>query len=321
MKKTFKKLTSFALALAMMLAVVPSLVDAANVSGASDNMTRQKVSELSDHTITFTPLTDSAGPTTVTFPADFDVSGVTGGTAAGQVVTIPGALTAATEVSFTLGNIENPGTPGNQVIAIDTGEDTGEITVPILADDQIQVNARVNQILFFDVRDTLGGANDNNTVGFGDLNAAVARFATDDEAGSDTEVASSQLEAGTNAAGGYIIDVTGETLTAMDGSGVVIGGLFTPTPTPAAGTEAFGIQVAQTQASTDTTPGSSNGVVAADYDGTYHLPDTTATDLLVTNAGPASNEIYDVNYLANISTLTPAGNYTTALTFTMTGKF
>lgn len=320
MNKTFKKLTSFALAFAMMLAAAPT-VFAANVSVASDNMTRQKASTVaepivSDHVITFTPLADSAGPTTVTFPSGFDVAGATGGAVAGQIVTVTGPVTAGTPVSFTIANVVNPTTPGNQVISISTGVDTGEITVPIIADDQIQITARVNQILFFDVRDGLTGATDN-TVGFGDLDASTVRYATDDASGTTTEGASSQLEAGTNAAGGYIIDVTGETLTSMDALATPIAGLFTADAAPAAGTEAFGLQVAKTVAST----GTDQGVVAGDYLGTYHLPDTGATDLLATNPGPSSNETYDVNYVANVSSFTPAGNYTTVMTYTMTATF
>ena len=315
MKNTLNKLASVTLALAMVMAAAPS-VFAANVSVASDNMTRQKISETSDHVITFTPLTSGAGPTTVTFPAGFDLTGATGGTVAGQVVTVAGALTAATPVSFTIGNVVNPGTVANYAITLDTGVDTGEITVPIITDDQIQITAKVDQTLYFDVRDGITGAATDNTVQFGTLTAGAARYATDAGTGTTTPGAASELEAGTNAAGGYIIDVTGETLTSMDVSANTIDGLFTPAAS-AAGTEQFGINVAQTQAST----GATTGAVSADYATNYHLPDTATTETLVTNTGPSSNEIYDVTYLANISSLTPAGNYTTTLTYTMTANF
>ncbi len=325
MKKTINKITSFALAFAMMLTLMPSMVFAANVSAASDNMTRQKISETSDHVITFTPTTTDGGDVVITFDSDFDTSSGASGdgtfdTGAGTL-TITGGVTSGVAVTATVTGIGNPATPGNRVISIATGADTGEITVPIITDDQIQVTARVDQTLFFDVRDGTTGTADDNAVGFGTLDSGTVRYATDDGLGTTTEGASSELEAGTNASGGYIIDVTGETLVAMDGSGNDIDGLFTPTPTPAVGTEAFGISVAQTQASTDTVPGSSDGLVAADYSAQYHLPDSTATDVLVTNTGPAANEIYDINYVANISSLTPAGNYSTVLTYTMTANF
>jgi hypothetical protein len=326
MNKTFIKLTSFALALAMMLTLVPSLAFAANVSAASDNMTRQKISETSDHIITFTPVTSGEGPVVVTFPALFDVSSVTGEnvpgqvvSVAGQVVSVTGALVAATPYSFTLANIVNPGTAANYVIDIATGLDTGKITVPILADDQIQVTALVDQTLFFNVRDGIDGTFDDNEVQFGTLTSGAARYATDSGSGGTTAgLNASELEAGTNAPGGYIIDVTGETLTSTDGTNITIDPLETGA-TSIPGMEQFGINVTRTQVST----GGTAGIVNSDYGttDTYHLPTATTTETLVTNAGPASIEIYEVDYLANISALTPAGNYSAVLTFTMTASF
>ncbi|MCI5051337.1 MAG: hypothetical protein MRY57_03440 [Candidatus Pacebacteria bacterium] len=329
MKKTFNKIASFAVATAMVFGVNVVAANAANAANASDNMTRQKISEASDHVIQFDlPTALANGETiTITFPNganQFTGTAATGsagwaaGPGANQVTYTSTGDAADTTYNVTVTGLINPDTAGNQVIAIaaDNG-DTGEITVPIIADDQIQVTARVNQVLFFDVRDGITGTATNNTVGFGDLDSTNVRYATDDATGTTTEAASSELEAGTNAQGGYIIDVTGETLVAMDGSGNDIDGLFTPTAAPAAGTEAFGLKAAKTQAST----GTDQGTVTGDYDGTFHLPDSGVTDTLASNPGPSSNEIYDITYVANIDAFTPAGNYTTALTYTMTATF
>lgn len=317
MKNIFIKMAAFTTVFAMAMGFQFAL--AAAPQNASDNMTRQKVGELSDHVFTFTLPTVTLADATVTFPAGFDLSAAstTVGSIAGQVVTIPNAdFTAGTPLTFTVSDVENPGTAGNQSIAIATDLDSGSILIPIVTDDQIRITARVAQTLYFDVRDGTDGTADDNTVGFGDLTSANARYATDDATGTDSEAASSEFEVGTNAASGYSVDVRGETLTSMENPTDQIDALLTPAASTA-GTEQFGIQIARTQDST----GLTTGVVVADYATNYHLPDSGVAETVATNANPASNEIYDVNYLANIAALTPAGNYATTLTFTATANF
>lgn len=336
MKKTFNKFASFVLAGAMMLGAMP--VFAAAPQNASDNMTRQKVSETSEHAITFDLPTElpSAGTITVTFPAAFTGTPATTSpnwAFAGNVATYTAPAIQAAGTTFTLNvtDLVNPAAVGNQVIAISASNgDVGEITVPIIADDQIVVTAKVDQVLFFDVRDGSGVANTatDNAVGFASLTSGAVRYATDDGTGSAAAGPSSQFEIGTNASNGYFVDVTGDTLRSMESATDVIDPLLTPAAAPAAGTEAFGIEVSLTTASAPTAadlvsnPALVSGVVDADYDGVYHHPGVAnEVDLVASNVGPATNELYDVEYLANISPLTEAGNYATTFTFTATARY
>lgn len=326
MKNTFTKLTAFAVVATMALGFNIAL--AAAPQNASDNMTRQKAGELSDHVLTFTLPSATGANAVITFPGDFDLTAAaaTGGTldTGAGTITVTGPFTAGQIVTVTVTDVENPASAGNQSIAIATDLDTGSILVPIVADDQIRVTARVAQTLYFDVRDGVGTSNTatDNVVGFGDLEATNVNYATDDANGIETTpTTSSQFEAGTNAPSGYFVDVMGDTLTSMQNPTDKIDGLTAPTPAPVAGTESFGLKLVQTQKSSDTVPGSSDGTIAAPY-AMYNLPASpTVAEVVVTNTAPSANEIYDIEYIANIASLTPAGDYATTLTYTMTANF
>jgi hypothetical protein len=338
MNKTFKQLTSFALAFAMMLTLVTPAFAAAP-QNASDNMTRQKISEASDHVITFTLPTALAASGTIdlTFPVGFTGTAATvstdwaaNGSNAVQYTSAAGDA-AATVYSVTVTGMINPVGAGNQVITIASSNlDAGEITVPIVLDDQIVVTAKVDQTLFFDVRDGSGTPNTatDNAVQFGSLTSGAVRYGTDAGTGSATAGAASQFEIGTNATNGYFVDVTGDTLRSFEDISVVIDPLLTPAAAPAFGTEAFGIEISLTTASAPTAadlvsnPTLTSGVVDVDYDGLYHHPGVAnEVDVVATNVGPATNELYEVEYLANISPLTEAGNYATFFTFTATALY
>lgn len=336
MNTTLKQLTSFALAGAMVLTLAAP-VFAAAPQNASNNMTRQKISELADHAITFELPTElpSGGTVTVTLPGDFTM-GTTSSPdwlIAGNVATFTAPAIQAAGATYTLllEGVTNPAAPGNQVIAIAASNgDAGEITVPIIADDQIVVTAKVDQVLFFDVRDGSGVSNTatDNAVQFGSLTSGAARFATDAGTGAAAAAPASQFEIGTNASNGYFVDVTGDTLRSMEDPTAVIDPLETPAAAPAAGTEGFGIEVSLTTASAPTTadlasnPALVSGVVDVDYDDVYHHPGVAnEVDIVASNVGPATNELYDVEYIANISPLTAAGNYATTFTFTATARF
>lgn len=327
MNKTFNKLTSFALAGALMLTLAAPAFAAAP-QNASNNMTRQKGGEVSDHNFTFTMPTATTAGIDITFPVGFDTTSavVPGGvTQVGNVFTIAGPVTANQAFDITIEGIENPAYAGtvagaseNYEITIASDVDTGSVLVPIINDDQIVITARVAQTLQFDVRDGDGVANTatDNAVGFGDLEAGSTNFATDDAVGSNATAESSQFIAGTNAPGGYIVEVTGETLTSMQNPADQIDPVANGTAAPAAGTEAFGLSVAQEVASTNVA-----GVISADYLNSFALPATGTEDIIVTQNVPSSEEIYDVTYIANIAALTPAGDYATVMTYTMTAQF
>lgn len=334
MKQTFKKLASFAVAFAMVFGVNLLTAEAAALTVLSDNMSRQKISENSSHDMSFTiPNAIAAGGSIdITFP-NFDFTGIVSGdvTATGSptvtfsgtnntVVTLTyagGQAAGVIDVDIAATNAVNPSSAGNQVITVEvdtdndsTVDDSGEITVPVLDDDQIVVKAKVDQVLFFDVRDATGG-DDDNMVDFGTLTAGTLRYATDAAGGTGTPTASAELEAGTNASSGYTIAVEGTTLTSGSNT---IDAIATPTTTPSTAAEQFGFTVA-------TGAGSDHGTIDASYAGGNYFLDDGNVDQVVSRATPAAQSTYDITYVANALTSTPAGNYETALTYTMTANF
>ena len=315
MKKTFTKIVSGVLTLAIMGMYSP-FAFAAPVTGLSDDMTRQKISEASTHTVSFDTGTAmvASDTVTVTFPAAFTGTAATSSTDwafAGNVATYtaPGVVSAGTTLTLVATGLINPSSAGNQILTIGGTYDTGEITVPIITDDQIVVTAKVDQTLTFDVIDA---SDTDNAVGFGSLTTGAIRYANDAGTGNTSIEAggASLVQIGTNASGGYSIDVTGETLTSGTDT---IDALYTAAA-PTAGQEEFGI-TATIEAGTGTL------AVESDYDTTYHLPDSLATDLLASRTDPASADELGIQYVANIDAATEAGNYSTAITFTATANF
>lgn len=157
----------------------------------------------------------------------------------------------------------------------------------------------------FDISDT--------TIGFGPLTTSNARYATGDAAGSDTEVTAHTLTASSSAAGGYTITVEGPTLTSGGNTIDAIGDTNTAS---SAGTEQFGIKasvsgISYYDAVDDTYSGSGYG-----YDGT-----SGASVFATQSEGDGFTSTYSVQYIANMSTGTETGAYSTDLNYILTGNF
>jgi hypothetical protein len=247
-------------------------------------------------------------------------AGVWGAAVSGQVLTLTAPTNAAVGevptnacVRIRIGNhathqvagvnrITNP-TAGTYSIDIaGTFGNTGSVSVTILTDDTVAATATVPTSLTFSISDT--------TIGFGTLSTSASRFATDTAAGSGTEVQAHDIVAGTNAASGYVITVSGTTLTSGSFTINAIGATNTA-PTP--GTEQYGIRATATGGS---------GVVAAPYDGTGFALDTAAfPDLFASAPGATANTTFSVRYVANIAANTEAGVYTSSLTYLATATF
>jgi len=148
-----------------------------------------------------------------------------------------------------------------------------------------------------------------NSVNFGTLDYGNARYANTGT-GSGTEVEAHTISASTNAGGGYIITVSGETLTYGSDTITAIGNTNTA---PSVGTEQFGLRANVT---------SGTGTVTAPYAASGFALDTASfPDQVASGTGDSSNTIYSLRYLGNISTLTEAGDYKANLTYIMTGTF
>lgn len=315
MKSFTKQIISAIAGLAFLATgMMPAIANAAQVTVASDTMTRQKISTASQHTVKFTLPTATSGSEsiTVTFPAAFTGTAATASTGwvrAGNVFTYAGATTASQVMNLVVTGLINPSTTVNQVITIASPYDSGDITVPIITDDQIKVTAKVNQTIQFNVYDA-PGAGEDNAVGFGALSSTASTFATDAGTGSATVTVggSSRFSAATNASGGYTVSVQGETL--ASGSNTINAATGTaPTPT----VEQFGLNIK---------PVSATGTITPSYAGLlYDLPPTATAEVIVTKSTQAISEEYGVNYVANIDGATEPGNYSTAMTYTMTANF
>lgn len=323
--------------------------EAASLTGLSDIMSSLKISTASSHAIYFTTPTGANEATDtiiITFPSDFNFSsktistvtfthGATTGlentetlaasasaTAWGAVfsgtqnrvltLTAPtdgvGAATVAANdkiiVTYDSTNSINPSSPTSYTVSISgTFGDSGSILLQILSDDQVQISATVSQTLTFSISD--------NSIGFGTLSSSAARYATGNEAGDTSEIEAHTLTVATNAASGYTTTVKGATLTFGSNTIDAIGGTNTAS---SVGTEQFGIRLAATGGS---------GAVTAPYaaSGFAYEATSSTTDQVAASTTASATTTYSVRYLANISTSTSAGSYSTTLTYVTTANF
>jgi hypothetical protein len=340
---------SLAIVFALLLYTVPfKFAFAATVTNASDTMSNLTINATSTHAIKFTSPTGANQNTDtiiITFPADFDFTGkVIGGLsfthgattglettealAAAPSASDWGAVFSGTEnriltltapsdgtgaavvapndrliIGYTGVNSVNPSSAASYSITIGGAfGDTGEITVNILTDDQVVISATVPQSLTFSISD--------NSISFGNLNAASARYASGTAAGEASEVQAHNLIAGTNAANGYTMTVAGNTLTSGANTITAIGAANTAS---AAGTEQFGLRMTATGGS---------GTVSVPYAAAGFAFDSGAfPDQVATSVTSSANTTYSARYLANITSSTEAGSYTATLTYVATANF
>ncbi|MFA6511982.1 MAG: right-handed parallel beta-helix repeat-containing protein [Patescibacteria group bacterium] len=150
----------------------------------------------------------------------------------------------------------------------------------------------------------------DTAIGFGSLSDAAARYATDDEAGSDSEVEAHTVTASTNSDNGYSITVQGSTLTSGGDTISAIGPVNTASDP---GTEQFGLRM---------TASGGSGAVSAPYAASGFALDTAAfPDEVVSSSTADSGTTYSARYLANISGPTEAGIYNAILTYIVVGSF
>jgi hypothetical protein len=343
------------LVLAVLVSTVPGAVliaTAASLSAMSDTMSSQTISASSSHAIKYTATTaiGTTGQTIViTFPSGFNFTSKTISTitfshgastglessetlAASPSATAWGAvlsgtnnviltLTAPTDgvgtatvaandkmiITYSSLNSVNPSSAANYAITINSNTDTGSITVPIITNSQVAVTATVSQTLSFAIS--------NNSIGFGTLSTSNTTYANSPGTGTTTEPSNAHtITAGTNGSSGYSVALSGATLTSGSNTIAAIPGASAVALS--AGSEQFGIR---------TTAAGGTGAVSAPFNGStgnYGFgtsPLVNAT--FATAAGATAVTTYSVNYAANISTLTSAGNYATTLTYVATANF
>jgi hypothetical protein len=187
--------------------------------------------------------------------------------------------------------------------------DLGSVVTGI--NDSVTISAQVPPMMYFcvaqQVTDDCTQLNGGNYSDLGTLSS------------SNTLTATSQMAAGTNASGGYVITVNGPTMSAGTN---VINSLTSPTLS-AAGNSQFGINLVANNSPN----------IGADPDGTfinataapnYANPNRfTYNDGDVVASAPNVSLVrrYTVSYIVNVPPNLRAGVYTTTLTYVCTGRF
>lgn len=153
----------------------------------------------------------------------------------------------------------------------------------------------------------------DNTIGFGSLTSANARFATGNLSGSDAKVSGHNLQATTTYTGGYTIKYLGATLTS-GGDTIDYATIVDDDNGDPGNFEQFALGVT-TDGDADITSGY-DAASPADY---KFVPSVSTT--IISETGATALETISVYYLGNIVALTEAGTYASDITYTMTANF
>ncbi|MBW6441628.1 hypothetical protein K0B04_01825 [Patescibacteria group bacterium] len=201
----------------------------------------------------------------------------------------------------------NPSSSGSFTISITAGSlDSGDISVSIIDNDRVTITAEVTETITFSISDY--------AINFGNLTPANARFATTTNGANPPSVSAHTMSVYTNGSTGYEITYLGSTLTNQVADEIAVA-TITGDEDGAPGTEQFAIGF--------TTSDDANIIAAydqADPTFNYNFVADTETPFIYEN-GPSETETISAFYLANISGVTPAGSYSTSLTYVATANF
>lgn len=329
------------------------VANAATVTSLKDVMSRLTESVASNHTISWISPSGVANAATITltFPTGFnlssiveddvDIAGSTEGelttaadctgsekagvAVAGQVLTITlcsgdgGDFTNSETITVEIGtHATASGTGANRIInqseAQNTSDgkivlasgasDVGTLAVDIVADDDVNVTATVDPTITFSISDT--------TIGFGTLTTGAARYANGAATGSASVTPAHTLTTGTNGAGGVAVTYSGALMTSAsnDINAATITGDADGTP----GTEQFAI-------SFDDNGSTFTMVSAYDENSNNSSFVASTTTTIFSTTAPVASTAVDAHYLANIAANTPAGSYSTNITYIATATF
>jgi hypothetical protein len=154
----------------------------------------------------------------------------------------------------------------------------------------------------------------DNTIGFGTLSASAAKYASGDGTGASSDTADAHtMSASTNATGGYVISVNGDTLKHTGSPSFTISAIGGTAAASSPGTEQFGMRLL-------TIIG--NGSATSPYNGSNWALDTAAfPDQVASGDGSGTTTIFGARYIGNITGSTESGSYSATLTYTITGTF
>jgi len=345
----------------MMLATsgfFPRTIDAAQLLNAKDIMTSQAVSATSDHTLTWTlPGTDkntAGGMVTIDFvEADFVASGtyttadfqfsdnlrtnqapVAVGTIGSPATCTAGAnnysvdttvatstfritfCSSWTQSSTGTNTFKILGTAANGLLTnkgsdVDSSlititnsvSDTDSTTLAAVVEsnDIVTVSATVNPTLTLSISSSTVALNTitSSTTGSGVHTTQIA----------------------TNATGGFLLTYNGPTLTAAGGTIAAYGSQ----KASVAGTEGFGINMVDNATPNVGSDVTQNAGICASLPADYGTADkysyVAGTTTNLTNQAAPADCTYTISYVANVSNITPAGNYTAPITYIASAQF
>jgi hypothetical protein len=149
-----------------------------------------------------------------------------------------------------------------------------------------------------------------NSISFGTLSIASARYATT-TSGSSSTTAAHTMTVGSNAPDGYSLTYTGTDFESASD---------TIDPATISGSSSGNPGTSQFALSFDT---NGSATITSSYDQTnanwLYVPNSTI--VVATTTGPTPDENLQGYYIANISTGTASGNYSNIITYTLTANF
>lgn len=178
------------------------------------------------------------------------------------------------------------------------------------------VNSGNNDSCWFDASLTFSIS--DTTIGFGPLTILNARWATGDLNGSSSDTAAHTFSIQTSAASGYSLTYYGDILKSGTDD-IDVASITNDADGDPGITEAFGLSLS-TDGSSTIASGYDHNATPASRDWSW-VPNTL-TEIVSKTSPVSSTETISAYYIANISSLTVAGdNYSTDVTYVITGNF
>ncbi len=348
--KTRRPQSGWTVALALIMAVLPAFylvlpASANSLSSRSLELANDAPSATTDYNLSFTfatsgsrgsmdilfcsnsPLQDDS----CTLPTGLDVtaaqltasSGLSGVTlfpvATNELLLswTPTAVTPPLPVTFTLGGIINPSSIGPYYARLSTYASTNA-TGPVVdyaglafaIVSNLQISSVVPPYLTFCTGLTISGFDCSSALGnyidFGDLSD------------SHSSQGDSQMVVATNAPNGYVIQVTGTTMT----SGNNIINALTADSASHPGSSQFGINLRAN--STPAVGADPTGPGSGQPSGGYNVPNQyefNSNDQVASSAAADNFRKYTVSYLVNVGSAQAPGVYASTLTYVCAGSF
>lgn len=178
--------------------------------------------------------------------------------------------------------------------------DSSNAAVAVETNDVVTISATVNP--------TLTLAISSSSVALGTLSTGAA------STGSHT------ISVASNATAGFVVTYNGPTLTSGANTIAAYSALSSSSP----GTAGFGINLkSNSSPSVGANPTTNAGTcgVATNYNSTNQFTWIASTTTDITAVTAPADCVYTVSYVANISSVTPAGSYSSATTYVATGTF